>query len=212
MPASRHPPAMTDFNPRSSCEERQAEHDGVKIRHDRISIHAPHARSDGSSSEPYLPASISIHAPHARSDAVEMVMGRLSKQFQSTLLMRGATELLRKYRVLTDISIHAPHARSDLMLSSKSSNARHFNPRSSCEERRGERGKPSRHHRISIHAPHARSDEQGTGKTRTTLISIHAPHARSDVTDDWTYYGKYGKFQSTLLMRGATCCLVISLT
>ena len=100
-----------NFNPRSSCEERH----GIlrQIRVQCISIHAPHARSDGQSVEIATGTDISIHAPHARSDAV--VSRRCSAvQFQSTLLMRGAT-------VSTIIQIRR---------------FSHFNPRSSCEERR----------------------------------------------------------------------------
>ena len=57
---------------------------------------------------------------------------------------------------------------------------------------------------ISIHAPHARSDCRSTSGLRRQRISIHAPHARSD----WHHKGvdaeRIKRFQSTLLMRGAT--------
>ena len=60
------------------------------------------------------------------------------------------------------------------------------------------------HSAISIHAPHARSDALAEKQaTRATPISIHAPHARSDGYRE--YFESIGyKFQSTLLMRGAT--------
>ena len=61
-----------DFNPRSSCEERLS------------STHFNHS----------LPV-ISIHAPHARSDCLAHYMSPYDKGFQSTLLMRGATSVLR---------------------------------------------------------------------------------------------------------------------
>ena len=81
----------------------------------QISIHAPHARSDRlflgkyclscsnfnprSSCEERLilyafnwtATSISIHAPHARSDGFIDVAAQAILEFQSTLLMRGAT-------------------------------------------------------------------------------------------------------------------------
>ena len=61
----------------------------------------------------------------------------------------------------------------------------------------------SRRH-ISIHAPHARSDPQ---TPRLSLcwdeISIHAPHARSD-SGVVEVCQMVLRFQSTLLMRGAT--------
>ena len=124
------------FNPRSSCEERpQLENHGHLQK--RISIHAPHARSDRfrlpmrisshyfnprSSCEerpkpmPAAPAIciISIHAPHARSDGLPPTHKETDEKFQSTLLMRGATILKSGNRDnLSRISIHAPHARSD---------------------------------------------------------------------------------------------------
>ena len=56
-----------------------------------ISIHAPHARSDGNFSDTWGSDPISIHAPHARSDARSLFLPTSFCQFQSTLLMRGAT-------------------------------------------------------------------------------------------------------------------------
>ena len=58
---------------------------------------------------------ISIHAPHARSDEIVGTRGHHFILFQSTLLMRGATEAAKK--MLEAIN--------------------YFNPRSSCEERHG---------------------------------------------------------------------------
>mgnify|MGYP003370240816 CR=1 FL=1 len=55
---------------------------------------------------------------------------------------------------------------------------------------------------ISIHAPHARSDVPSSFIHRAILISIHAPHARSDFYT--CHCSGNGRFQSTLLMRGAT--------
>ena len=79
---------------------------------------------------------------------------------------------------------------------------------------------------ISIHAPHARSDMEFMLKRMEATISIHAPHARSDSRSIFTlvtiaYFNPRSsceerlpaflysrrirfKFQSTLLMRGAT--------
>ena len=169
----------------------------------RISIHAPHARSDDAGGDSGLCQGISIHAPHARSD---------SKSFRSSSVR--------------SISIHTPHARSDLCRISESIQWLYFNPRSSCEERphctrfvsSGKNFNPRSsceerlisiqvHHatpifqstllmrgatpfagngvdvmRISIHAPHARSDDDVLQVLRDDGISIHAPHARSDLT------------------------------
>ena len=80
-----------DFNPRSSCEER--------LRH---AHHVHQARR------------ISIHAPHARSDHKQLTTSTGMTIFQSTLLMRGATRHSRQCSSPHyPISIHAPHARSD---------------------------------------------------------------------------------------------------
>ena len=103
-----------NFNPRSSCEERQylrltrprtyRFQSTLLMRgatpfirqmysRERISIHAPHARSDCRAGLRTAYRHISIHAPHARSDHLAYKAGGKEKQFQSTLLMRGATHL-----------------------------------------------------------------------------------------------------------------------
>ena len=101
----------------------------------QISIHAPHARSDLRCKVDDLLCSISIHAPHARSDGrpahcracrlhfnprssceerlVRQADRARRDEFQSTLLMRGATGLQGNRADGYPISIHAPHARSD---------------------------------------------------------------------------------------------------
>ena len=194
---------MDHFNPRSSCEERLV----IRALFDfriRISIHAPHARSDEREKERrFLDLVISIHAPHARSDKEWAKFTGDIKKFQSTLLMRGATSRCRCRRLLQDISIHAPHARSDPMVTPRgverhisihapharsdrascrsAHKGRHFNPRSSCEERQVHADALEHFLAISIHAPHARSD-----------VDLHPPRLLLRT------------FQSTLLMRGAT--------
>ncbi len=124
----------------------------------RISIHAPHARSDAILARLFADAlQISIHAPHARSDHCRAASRRASCQFQSTLLMRGATQLFCLLNYRYNISIHAPHARSDKCRSGGPMGDADFNPRSSCEERR-DVSAYTKILTISIHAPHARSD------------------------------------------------------
>ena len=79
----------------------------------RISIHAPHARSDCTFIATSCSHLISIHAPHARSDCLPW-----------PIMFPG------------HISIHAPHARSDVAKYGIASRPfDYFNPRSSCEER-----------------------------------------------------------------------------
>ena len=146
---------------------------------------------------------ISIHAPHARSDGTVQVDYNGMNKFQSTLLMRGATGRQRRMRLpidnfnprssceerrlwwlcfwsILDISIHAPHARSDDVLRTEKGRPCDFNPRSSCEERRLILHPLNALMEISIHAPHARSDVLQDMLDSIGYISIHAPHARSD--------------------------------
>ena len=147
-----------------------------------ISIHAPHARSDLTRCHRKGSRHISIHAPHARSDQRCAHSRNLIFVFQSTLLMRGATDGDDSELRYLMISIHAPHARSDARwmittrlawafqstLLMRGATPRHrvlreptqnFNPRSSCEERLQQTAHP-RTETISIHAPHARSDRE----------------------------------------------------
>ena len=102
------------FNPRSSCEERPAD------AAERAGVMNFNPRS--SCEERRLPAHNLFRFP----------------EFQSTLLMRGATRHRFPLRTVLCISIHAPHARSDddVVRDAVALN------------------------RISIHAPHARSDPE----------------------------------------------------
>ena len=170
---------MRYFNPRSSCEERRR-------------------RRDGRPCLPYFNPRSSCEERR-----LSQVCSRTRKQFQSTLLMRGAT---RPFAPLT--SSHCGFQSTLLMRGATKKEIR---------ELRGEA--------ISIHAPHARSDSikrtwaclelrfQSTLLMRGATswckeqhipigISIHAPHARSDSAVPLRL--PVNSFQSTLLMRGAT--------
>ena len=159
IPRRAWPRAVSDFNPRSSCEERPA----------------PLLQ--------WLPdLQISIHAPHARSDASSAAARAAVLPFQSTLLMRGATQgfLCIFDRVLFQSTLLMRGATRPLRL--RQAGHGHFNPRSSCEERRRFHQLLIRAILISIHAPHARSDpRKGILDDLVWIISIHAPHARSDL-------------------------------
>ena len=105
-------------------------------------------------------------------------------KFQSTLLMRGATRISLSTR--SSVLLF----QSTLLMrgatpgpSSHPARRRHFNPRSSCEER------------LAIFL----------FMVAMMSISIHAPHARSDAPFS-IVSRSISAFQSTLLMRGATCC------
>ena len=105
--------SSADFNPRSSCEERPASKTSETNAKTSISIHAPHARSDHMVST----QEITLSDFNPRSSCEERLgVGRwsaLQDSFQSTLLMRGATNLNNGNRLVST----------------------YFNPRSSCEER-----------------------------------------------------------------------------
>ena len=129
----RKPCRLRNFNPRSSCEERQCRAlTVINVNHfnprssceERPPLSCTRTRVDNfnprsSCEERHFDAcravrllDISIHAPHARSDLVACV----------TLLE-------------ISISIHAPHARSDDSFNAHMDIVQNFNPRSSCEER-----------------------------------------------------------------------------
>ena len=103
-----------DFNPRSSCEERR------KPALRRLRAGADFNPRSSCEERPDTTVNfdschfISIHAPHARSD------------YSNSRCLSGFCQ----------ISIHAPHARSDSSWSSTWKAGKYFNPRSSCEERR----------------------------------------------------------------------------
>ena len=195
-------------------------------RHKRISIHAPHARSDGQ--ELYMgwqASRISIHAPHARSDAKTSVKKYIAMRFQSTLLMRGATAVYDWCQRAGLISIHAPHARSDSAaqpprrrLRFQSTLLMRGATRRLCSSKAGEK-------QISIHAPHARSDfhlvplvpARDDFNPRSSCEerphSCRLPSSLSDFNPRSSCEERLPSasasvfrqvFQSTLLMRGAT--------
>ena len=172
---------LPNFNPRSSCEERHA----LRLRRlytQHISIHAPHARSDGEHRHGAACHPISIHAPHARSDKIFPCRLISKRRFQSTLLMRGATLAIPTITETQYISIHAPHARSDLDNAVFILRRREFQSTLLMRGATTDCGIRFIHTTISIHAPHARSDARCRGRCYQYHISIHAPHARSDTS------------------------------
>ena len=99
--------------------------------------------------------------------------------------MRGATRFFRLLLIRFPISIHAPRERSDLAFL--------YNQNS--------------FYCISIHAPRERSDAFiFVTLTVRNCISIHAPRERSDYISQ-AKFSELWKFQSTLLVRGATALL-----
>ena len=128
----------------------------------------------------YFDTLISIHAPHARSDRRSRWLTTSQSAFQSTLLMRGATYALTVRAPGEQISIHAPHARSDAAARDRNAVLH-----------------------ISIHAPHARSDMMSTRSARTSS-NFNPRSSCEERQKEWAKFTGDIKFQSTLLMRGAT--------
>ena len=170
-----------NFNPRSSCEERQQGCDITGIVFLFQSTLLMRGATSPTLSAPRFLA-ISIHAPHARSDWIRIDERRSGHDFNPRSSCEERPSRTR----------------------SRTSKPLHFNPRSSCEERRpngflGET-KPENFN------PRSSCEERpgvGSGTGSAGNISIHAPHARSD-RSSLTSACIVIEFQSTLLMRGAT--------
>ncbi len=125
-------------------------------------------------------------------------------EFQSTLLMRGATRQWRQYQSKaryfnprSSCEERPPTIANVLPLPS------YFNPRSSCEERLAATDVAADKRAISIHAPHARSDDWAA------IWQAHCTHfnPRSSCEERRGVISLKTAdriFQSTLLMRGAT--------
>ena len=146
-----------------------------------ISIHAPHARSDEAARHRLRRMSkISIHAPHARSDGAVQQSARADT-----------------------ISIHAPHARSDSKSGDYIVEDNDFNPRSSCEERLSAIFMIALMD-ISIHAPHARSDLLIVWRNEAETRNFNPRSSCEERQSSLSRTAAGRRFQSTLLMRGAT--------
>ena len=124
----------------------------------RISIHAPHAGSDGTGALGDSPGDISIHAPHAGSD------------WACLISIGGAPS----------ISIHAPHAGSDGVHLAVIALPQDFNPRSPCGERRASGSGKSASLRFQSTLPMRGATNRSVLMHFMADISIHAPHAGSD--------------------------------
>ena len=203
--ATRTQCSLPDWFPRISIHAPHARSDAILalVVRQAISIHAPHARSDQGTPDGHHRIFISIHAPHARSDphAIQVLQQGLPISIHAPHARSDDGSGVGAGRG-SGISIHAPHARSDIATAAAriafaiSIHAPHA--RSDAVLFAHVEGLA-----ISIHAPHARSDEWDARRDIVRNdISIHAPHARSD--DNKNLSVMILQFQSTLLMRGAT--------
>ena len=144
---------------RISIHTPHAGSDSVDTKADqpyRISIHTPHAGSDTRSWRTDTEFVISIHTPHTGSDSASVLPDGGAILFQSTLPMRGVTDVPKLFvrinrfqstlpmrgvtaelcpdRICIKISIHTPHAGSDSLQAPARAEYKNFNPHSPCGE------------------------------------------------------------------------------
>ncbi len=123
--------------------------------------------------------------------------------FQSTLPIRGATEVGAAASVGCLISIHAPHTGSDARRRRHSQRGAYFNPRSPYGERQTFIDRRVVEFQFQSTLPIRGATKRAIERFSEALISIHAPHTGSDLflarAED-----SYLQFQSTLPIRGAT--------
>ena len=156
----------------------------------------------------------------------------LCMSFQSTLPVRGATAVSSRACATVGISIHAPRAGSDRGQLRTRLQARDFNPRSPCGERRKISRTASDRFRFQSTLPVRGATDNPSASSPAQKISIHAPRAGSDgekghpglSLGDFNPRSPCGErphytttncneheFQSTLPVRGATCIRFISI-
>ena len=101
-------------------------------------------------------------------------------RFQSTLPVRGATQMSTEIPSTTTISIHAPRAGSDKSRVGSLPTAQHFNPRSPCGERLKAAVVAYCREKFQSTLPVRGATSPSFGSERGSRISIHAPRAGSD--------------------------------
>ncbi len=168
------------FNPRPSCEGRLDPKAGEYARL-RVSIHAPHARGDDELLDVVVRDVVSIHAPHARGDSTLMVPSSLTLSFNPRPSCEGRPRTLRCRRGRYSFQ-STPLMRGATCVA------------------RADRGPRV----VSIHAPHARGDPCATptcpGRARFNPRPSCEGRPKTAYALDEAL-----AFQSTPLMRGATC-------
>ena len=127
-------PKDAHFNPRSSWEERP-QHLASSVASFMISIHAPRERSDKIPHRPNGEVLQFQSTLLVRGATLSLRYALLFALFQSTLLVRGATLSILWFLCSYSISIHAPRERSDHQYFIQWQLPWYFNPRSSWEER-----------------------------------------------------------------------------
>ena len=169
----------------------------------KISIHAPHAGRDFPNRKTFWCKDISIHAPHAGRDLpltgidhqpidfnprapcgarpTDMAFPDVSKIFQSTRPMRGATSKVVSVYNFYTISIHAPHAGRDkqggltMDIEKKFQSTRPMRGATPTAKRR-----PPDCQGFQSTRPMRGATLDDLQPYKTVKISIHAPHAGRD--------------------------------
>ena len=191
----------------------------------RISIHAPHARSDVLPDHRWPRRAYFNPRSSCEERPTKSQLSGLKGIFQSTLLMRGAT-LTVPMTIAPTIDFNPRSSCEERRTASASTRSRaDFNPRSSCEERRGVislktadrifqstllmRGATSsiRFQDTAVPDFNPRSScEERRAKPQGTdfLNAFQSTLLMRGATIDRRFSSKPRGFQSTLLMRGAT--------
>ena len=146
-------------------------------------------------------------------------------QFQSTLPVWGATDVVERNQAYYTISIHAPRVGSDGERHRRCRFCRHFNPRSPCGERPHLHQSTQQSCQISIHAPRVGSDfrpelvwvygndfnprspcgeRQALPHLPSLAINFNPRSPCGERHFAFTYTAHYSIFQSTLPVWGAT--------
>ena len=197
------------FNPRSPCGERPFV--GTVVAPSvAISIHAPRVGSDntsttrGGSGRNFNPRSPCGERPPGTE-----YMG-MTRVFQSTLPVWGATHQSEQKAGYRSISIHAPRVGSDSLMPILATFCTDFNPRSPCGERRDPSGEQADNWYFNPRSP--------CGERQLAIITIKLLFQFQSTLPVWgatTAGGSligFNKFQSTLPVWGATLTQVPSLT
>jgi len=117
--------------------------------------------------------------------------------------LRGATDEDDAAAGFDIVSIRAPLARGDATNAERVESPQSFNPRPSCEGRRGSGRRRRKTHKVSIRAPLARGDE-GVNKVFQSILSFN-PRPSCEGRHLTVIQGKSKVgFQSAPLLRGAT--------
>ena len=131
-----------------------------------------------------------------------MLVGTITRTFQSTLPVRGATYFGGNVsNTCAVVSIHAPRAGSDIRTAPTP--GYEFQSTLPVRGATDQVGGMGGHSEVSIHAPRAGSDCAKFSSVRRCEVSIHAPRAGSDIPG-FIHLLNIRLFQSTLPVRGAT--------